>query len=829
MLFNSTGVVYKCLLLTFLFTVQVQKAAAQYTRVQGRIQNAQTKEALPFVNLVFKGTNIGTTSDVNGYYEMEIQRMADTILVSFLGYKAQRLPIQRNKQNTINILLQPETYTLKEIVIKPGENPAHRIMRNVISHKPQNNPSQIASYQYQVYNKIQFDLNNYDEKFAKRKLFTPFNFVFDYSDTTEEGKAYLPLMLTETFTNVFYTRNPERKQEYIKASRISGLKNNSASQFLGDMYQTINIYDNFLLIFDKSFISPVTDNFLRYYKFYLVDSVYIGTDRCYKLLLLPKRKQDLTFTGNLYIHDATWAVKQVSVSFNDNANINYIKSFDVMQKYEQIDGKYWMLKEEKSVGDFAPFEKANGMGFFGRKTTVYDDFKVNQPIDDTVFQKGRNVVVEDSAQERHNDYWHHVRPDTLNQQEKNIYVMVDSLVQVRRLVNIRYLTEMLITGYLHWKKFDIGQYFTFVSWNEIEGVRLKFGGVTSNDFSKRLELKGTLAYGTLDQRFKFKTGLRWFVSKSKLHRDLLSLSYKSDLEQLSLSANSLQLDNVLTSMMRRVALQNVTNVTELRGSFEHEWFPGFLNRVSFFNRDLVPLGNFQFKQAVNGQFRSLSSITTTEVGLLTRFAWGEKYLSGEFNRIPVASRYPVVQLDLSYALPGVMAADYSYFKTKLRVSDRFRLNPFGYLDVVVDAGKIWGKAPYLFLEIHQGSQTYALDPLAFNMMNIFEFTSDRYLYLFLDHHFDGYFLNKIPLIRKLKWREIITLKSVIGDMRTENISMLQYPGGRDPRLYRPYLESGFAIENIFKIVRVDALWRMTHLERPGARSLGFRISLVVKF
>jgi hypothetical protein len=802
---------------------------AQVTRVQGRIQDANTRESLPFVNIIFKGTTVGTTTDANGYYEMEIQRPADSIVVSFLGYKPQRQGIKRNRQNTLNILLQPESYTLKEVAIRPGENPAHRIMRNVIENKINNNPNRIQSYQYEVYNKIQFDLNNYDEKFTKRKLFVPFNFVFNYSDTTDDGKSYLPMMLTETFTDVYYTREPERKQEYVKASRISGLKNASASQFLGDMYQTINIYENFLLIFNKSFISPVTDNFLRYYKYYLIDSVYIGNDRCYKLLFLPKRKQDLTFAGNLYIHDSTWAVRQVSVSFNDNANINYIKSFDVMQQYERVDGKYWMLKEEKSLGDFAPFEKANGMGFFGRKTTVYQNFRINQDIADTLFVKGRNIVVADSAQEYDNRYWSGLRPDSLSKQEKDIYLMVDSLVQVRRLVNIRYLTQMLITGYLHWKKFDIGQYYTFVSWNEIEGTRLKFGGITSNDFSKRLELRGTLAYGTLDQRFKFKTGIRWFVSKDKLHRNLLSLNYKSDLEQLSLSANSLQLDNVMTSLLRRVALQNVTNVREFKASYEYEWFPGLLNRFTFFNRELEPRGSFKFLQEVNGNLRNLGKITTTEFGFLTRFAWGEKYLSGEFDRVPVGSRYPVVQLDLGYATQGILGADFNYFKTKLRISDRFRFNPFGYTDVVVDAGKIWGRAPYLFLEIHQGSQTYALDPLAFNMMNIFEFASDRYLYLFLDHHFEGYFLNKIPLIRKLKWREVITLKSVIGDMRQENISMISYPGGTDPRLYRPYLESGFAIENILKIVRVDALWRMTHLERPGARSAGLRISLVVRF
>ncbi|HOY49374.1 MAG TPA: DUF5686 family protein, partial [Flavobacteriales bacterium] len=270
------------------------QSSAQITRVKGTVKDASTKETMPFVNLLFKGTTIGTSTDINGVYELQAQRACDTLLVSFMGYKTQKIFIQRNKSNEINILLQPENITLREVVIRPGENPAHRIMREVIEHKKDNNPEKVKTYQYEVYNKIQFDLNNFKEDFTKKKLFKPFDFVFTYADTTEDGKPYLPIAFTETYAEVTYTSDPARKQENIKASQISGIKNASVSQFLGDMYQNVNIYDNFLLIFNKSFVSPVTDNFLRYYKYYLVDSVYIGNERCYKLLFLPKRKQDLT-------------------------------------------------------------------------------------------------------------------------------------------------------------------------------------------------------------------------------------------------------------------------------------------------------------------------------------------------------------------------------------------------------------------------------------------------------------------------------------------------------------------------------------------------------
>ena len=803
--------------------------AAQVTRVRGVISDKKTTEPLAFVNLMYKGTSIGTHSDINGNFDLSVHKSIDTLLISYLGYMPQKIKIQPNKTNDLRIQLESAETMLKVVEIKPGENPAHRIMREVVRNKERNNPAAVQSYQYRVYNKIQFDMNNYGDKLSKRKVLKPVDFVFNYADTTEDGKVYLPVAISENTSDVYYTSNPQRKQEVILGTQISGLKNASVSQFLGDMYQTINIYDNFLLIFNRSFVSPVTDNFLRYYKYYLIDSVYIDQHRCYKLLFLPKRKQDLTFTGDIYIDDKTWGVKQVNIRFNEQANVNYIKSFHVSQDYQHIEGRTWMLKKEQSMGDFSPFEKGDGVGFFGRKTTLYERFKINPDLPDSLFRAGDNITIAKGADELSLAAWDSLRLDTLNQNEKGIYAMVDSVIDLPLLVNTRYVVQMLATGYLRWDEFQMGQYYTFCSWNSIEGVRFKFGGITDNSFSKRLELRGWLAYGLADQRFKVKGGFRWFVNDDKTHRNLWSVNYKSDLEQLSLSANSLQLDNIMTSMFRRSALQYVTNVEELKTTYEYEHFPGFMHRITALNRKLTPLGDFTFIRDYNDAPVSIGNATTTEISLYTRFAWKEKYISGEFDRISAGSKAPVLQLDLTAGIPNIMGSEFSYYKVRLRIGDRIRFNPFGYTDYQLDLGKTWGNVPFPFLDVHQGSQTYALDQLAFNMMNIFEFASDRYASLFIDHHFEGYFLNKIPLLRKLKWREVFTLKSIIGDMSSSNLALMKYPGNLDPRIYRPYLESGVAVENILKVIRIDALWRMTHLERPSTKPFGLRMSLVFRF
>jgi hypothetical protein len=817
------------LLAVFIFFSFFIDAQSSLTRVKGVVKDASSLEPLSFVNVVFKGTTIGTTSDVNGKFELEIQKPIDTLALSLLGYKTQLLPLKQGKLNEFKIALVPANYELGEVTIRPSENPAHRIMREVIAHKELNNSSNIEYYEYEAYNKIQFDLNNFKEGFREKKLFRPFNFVFEHTDTTEDGKSFLPAAIAETMADVYYSKQAGKKQEVIKASQISGLKNKSVAQFLGDMYQNINVYENFLLIFNKSFVSPVTDNFLRYYKYYLVDSVYIEGDRCYKLLFLPKRKQDLTFTGHMYIHDTTWAIRQMNIRFNDNANMNYIKEFEVSQEYQRVDGIHWMLVKEKSFADLSPFEQSNNMGVFGRKTSIYSKFKINEPISTDVFERGNNVTVLDSADARNEAYWESQRPEKLSIKESYIYDMVDSLKKVKRFKNYRYTLQMLGTGYLHWKKFDLGQYYTFFSWNDIEGNRLKFGGVTSNEFSTRLELRGSVAYGMRDERFKYYMGFRYFLDKTKKKRGLLTMHYKSDLEQLSLSQSTLQLDNILTSMLRRTALRLVTNVNEYRVAVEYEWFPGFLNKLTFFNRNLVPLGSFSFERTGMQGLQSIDELSTTEIVLRTRISWDEKYLKGEFDRVSVGTRYPVITLDVGVGLPNIMGSTFNYQKARLSVYDRFRINPLGYTDYTLELGKIWGAAPYLFTEIHQGSQTYALDPRAFNMMGIFEFASDRFAYLFIDHHFEGFFLNKVPLMRRLKWRELLTFKSVIGDMSERNLAELNYPDGLDPRLRTPYLEAGVGVENILKILRVDFLWRTTHLDRPGAQRFGIRFSVAVRF
>jgi len=801
---------------------------AQLTKVSGKITDASSGEVLAFVNVVFKGTNIGSNSDLKGKFNIEISRPTDSIVVSLVGYKTQKIKINRFKIQTVNVRLEPSTYTFKEVEIKPTENPAHIIMRKVIANKAQNNPDFLQTSQYRVYNKIQIDINDYPSNLQESFWFKGAEFIFNHADTTEDGRPFIPIFMTETASEIYTSTDPSRKQEFITGSRISGIENPSVSQFLGDLFQNVNVYDNYLPVFGKSFVSPLNDNFLRFYRYYLVDSVMIDSDRCYKLLLLPKRKQDLTFTGTLYIDDQTWGLKKAEVRFNEEANINFVKSFEVTQSFTKPDGVHWYLESEKTIADVAPLQNNDNVGFFARKTSMYSAIKINIPLKDSVFNPKENVIVTEDALNQNTTFWDRQRGENLTAQEKSIYTMIDSLQKVKRLINIKNLGKMLATGYLPWKKIDIGQYYTFFSWNPVEGKRIKIGGETSARLSNRFQLRSSVAYGTFDQRFKTRNQFLFYLKKKNKHRNLLTITANSDVQQLSLSATALQLDNILTSLLRRdTVVRFLTNVREFKVQFEYDWFQGFSNKIAVSNRFYEALGIFAFERNGADGITIVNGVGASEIQINTRFAWKEKNLNGAFRRSRVKSRFPVIQSDIILGQANMpWAKDISglYIKTSFRITNSFNINPIGYTNYIVELGKYWGNVPYLFLEIHQGSQTYAFDKLSFNMMRLFEFTSDQYVYLFLDHHFEGYFFNKIPLIRKLKWREVLSMRSVMGSISNNNLALLNYPGGINPRIGNiPYIEGGFAIENIFKIVRIDALWRLTH-QKSGVNPFGLRVS-----
>lgn len=803
-------------------------------KIQGKAFDAHTKEPLSFINIYLSGTTLGTTTDIDGRYVLEIKSKVpgkDSIVASSVGYGKLKIKISSAAVQIINFELERSSVDIAEVTVMAGENPAEIILRNIIKNKLKNNKEKLSNYQYEVYNKMEIDIDNLNRQaIEKNKLFRPFAFILDNIDSSTEEKPFLPVFLTESLSDYYYRKNPKGTREIIKASRISGVKDPTISQFIGSMYQNINIYDNWIPILDKSFVSPVSDYGLTYYKYFLLDSADINGKWCYKINFKPRRKQENTFFGDFWVNDTSWAIKKISMQMTKDANINFIEKLSVFQEFMPTDGKeltdssgMWMLIKDKLIIDFVSAKKVIGipgknrdsslatMGLIGRKTTSYKNIAVNDSQIEKHFIQPEDIIVLDSADEKNEDYWNKVRHDTLSKNEKAVYAIVDTMKKIPIFKSYIKAITFIVSGYKSIGKIDFGPYFNILSKNSVEGWRLRLGITTNDKFSQRLLLKSFVAYGFDDQFWKYGAGIDYIASKKPWQKT--GVSYKNDFNLASEHLDELGQDNLLASFFRRKIRSKQVLIEEKKYYFERDWKLGWSNRFVIANRIISPAFDFKF----NIGDKIINSVNATEVSLNTRFAYREKYVQAGYDRINISGKFPVVQFQYVMGMKNILESDFEYHKLFFNLYDYIQVNPFGLFYYNLSGGKIFGKLPYLLLENHKGNEDFYYNKYAFNTMKYYEFVSDQYVSLTLTQYFGGLFLNKIPLMRKLKWRELVSARGVLGDMSSENKAVNSLVDIKVPSPI-PFVEAGGGIENIFKVFRIDALWRLTYLTNPDNHS-----------
>lgn len=791
-------------------------SVGQVTRVSGRVYDPLTNEPIAFASVLFMGTSTGKNTDIDGNFSIETMESVDSIRVSFIGYLPTTLHVQKHKVQVMNIALRANKFDLPEVVIKAGENPAIILLRKVIENKPKNDRSELKAFQYESYNKLEFDINNITNKFKKKRLFRPFQFVFDNIDSSSTNKTpYLPVFLTETVSDVYFRSDPTHRKEIIKASKISGVENETVSQYLGDLYSNINIYDNYIYLFQKGFVSPIAGLSQLYYKYSLMDSAFLGDRWCYKVTFHPRRKQELTFNGEMWIADTSFAIRKINMRIASDANINFIEDLALVHDYDYVNNEHWMLTKEVLVVNLAPTETKSKQttGFIGRKTTYYRKFLLNQPKDDSFF-KGSEVDLVEGAKKQNLSFWDSTRAESLTKNERAIYSMIDTIKTIPAYKRYADMVKIFATGYKAAGLVEIGPIFTFLSTNSVEGIRLRFGGQTSNKFSEWLVLDGYGAYGTKDERFKYGGTARYFISKKP--RVILGGAYKHDVEQLGKSPNAFADDNFFATIFRREQSNKLNDINQGRIYLENEWIEGFTNRLTLAHSEYIPLGNLDFTYYLNdAKTDSSNRIKNTELSFYMRFAYKERFVSGKVDRISLGTRYPVIHLQYSKGIKDVIYSSFEYDKLRLKVDDDLYLGNFGILSYSVEAAKIFQALPYPLLFIHPGNNSFVYDKAAFNLMDYYEFVSDEYISFKAEQHFGGIFLDRIPALRKLKWREVATFSAVSGRLSSKNRVLLSNPNVFYNLEKKPYAEFGVGIENIFKVLRIDNIWRLSYLDHPG--------------
>jgi hypothetical protein len=806
----------------FLFSSSV--FAQKTTTIYGSVTDVETQRALPFVNVVFKNSSVGTLTDSLGNFKLETRRNFDSLQVSLIGYRTQSLVVNRGVTEEIDIQLAPSSYQLSTVVVRPGENPAFKILRKVIANKPNNTPENLDHYEYEVYHRVQFDLNNFTEKIKKNLFLRPFDYMWENTDTTEDGVNYLPMLLTESSEEHFYRKQPRSKKELVKGRRtFKFFQAPKIMEFVQDMYVDPNIYENYVTILDRSFPSPINDFYKRNYNFLLDSGIHvINNYPCHHIFFKPKGKSDVAFTGDMYIDTSSYAVVQTDLEFSVEANINFVRNYWIRQNYSHIDNQQWFLTKSRVIGDFTVIENAKDMtGFFGKKTTEIGNIKLNQPREADYYAAIDPIVIQDSAYVRNEAFWNEARQDTFTTEQQNLVKMIDRMNHDPKWKALIGGLKLLSEGWFPFWQIDVGNVFTFYSWNQYEGSRVKLGFRTNAKFSDQVKLSGYLAYGIGDERFKG-GGEAAFIFPGKLRkRWVLGAAYRNDLFQQGRSQKTLPLDHVLTSLVRISGAEKRTMQESYSAYLERQWFTGLSTRVSVFRDRYSPLEQ-DFRIRTGSDTASVEHFTTGGLKFNLRFGFGEDELPATFDQVDRGfffRKYPMLSLEVAVGIKDFLGSEFNYQHYKLKVEHQLRANKAGYLNILAEGGIINGYLPYQLLHVPDGNPLVFNDDHGFNLMNYMEFVSDKYVSLQLEHHFNGLLFNLIPGVRKAKLRSLLIGKLYYGTLTADNrTGKYVLADGMNQTRY-PYAEVGFGIENILKISRIDFTWRITQLN--NSNTLGF--------
>lgn len=809
-------------------------AVAQSTRVRGRVTDSASGTPLQFVSVIFPGTTTGITTDEEGIYSLETRDTVTHVQASMIGFVPQTKSIAAHSFNQVDFALEGVGFDIGSVVITPGENPAHPILADVIRRKPFNDPERYDHYSCATYTKMELDLANIKPRFRSKRLQRNFGFVFDYVDTSAmTGQAYLPAMISETTAERYRNSRPEFTREVIRASRVSGVEDSFAiAQFTGNMHGDVNFYDNFIDIFNVRFASPLCDAGLTFYDYFLVDSLSAEGRKTYLIRFHPKRLTSPVLDGEMRIDSATYALRSASARIPKGVNVNWIKHMLLECDNRLIGDSVWFRSRDRVSAEFsiASGDSSKLTSFIGTREVIYTDVKIGEPIPEEVLRMDNNVVVDDAETVRRDEtFWEQVRPYQLSDKEKGIYAMVDSVQQVPLYRNIYTLINTVIVGYWNTKYLGIGPYYKLASFNRLEGFRMQLGARTTTAVSRRIRLAGYVAYGTRDEDVKGDGSIE-LAFNSRLTRKL-TLSGKHDVMQLGTGQNALTESNILSSILSR-GDQRLSMVNRGDAFYEHEWQHGVTNLLGMrlqriYGNRYVPL------QRSGGAH--VNSVADAAAHLSVRISKNESVYRMPFDKQYMGTVYPVLSLGVTVGIPSLLPGAWEYYRLDGNIRYKPELPPVGYSDITVQGGKIFGRIPYPLLKLHEGNGTYFYDPYAFSCMNFYEFASDAWVAVFFEHHFNGWLLGRIPLLKRLKWREVFVCKGVWGTLSKENDGSL--PGTRAPLLFpagmrsvsHPYVEMGFGVENIFRLLRVDFIWRLTRRDPvPGQDIEKFAVNLSLR-
>lgn len=800
----------KLKLIAFFFcTLGISNLSAQKV-LKGIIIDQHSGEKVPFASVYLKKSGIGKLADSSGSFIFHFQNWPkDTLEISFVGFKEYNFPLHPAiTTDTINLSVSLEAGKYNIGVVVTGRvNRGLQMWKRIVKHKPEHNRYRFQNFSYQLYNKLELDFKNVNkEKLSEIKLLKPFNFILKNIDTSG-GSSYLPVYLTETISNYYYQRSPDRRREEINAIKTLGVNNESVSKLLGGMDQNINFYNNFIPVFDKKFISPISDHGDEYYHYKVADTQYVAGRRFIHFFFSPRRKGENTFVGDCWVHDTTYAIQKMNLRLSEEANVNYVNKLSLVQEFQLINDSTWFLVKDKFIVDINPFGKSK-LSFIGRKTTTYQNIVVNDSSVSRVVAKNKmkeEVLLPQQAGKRTEEYWHQSRPEQLTSTEQSVYDMIDTLLMMPKFIRYTRGLDFVGTGYVNVGNYQLGPWQNWISGNSQEGLRLRLDLGTNSKFSDKYLFHGYVAYGFTDKRWKGEfDAMRLFKKDPRMY---LYASYVNDFDYGQNYYDEISSDNIFALAVRKnnVPIKFI-RLKEERLDFFKEWKPGISILLSSRSKEYTPIRNLP--DASFFTIKDGNIFNSFETSLRLRFAYLEKFVEKTFSRYSLGSPLPIVELKYTKGISGVLNSNYDYHKLSGGISDYTSIPPFGSLYLNAFGGKTFGVLPYMFLDVAPGNEIYYYNRYAFNMMNRYEFIHDRFAGFSIEHNFGNGLFKYFGPTRKLKFRQFWTAKGLWGSLSEEN-KQLNFVGNFPFQSLdgKTYLEIGTGVDNILKVLRIDFIWR----------------------
>ena len=821
--------------------------------------------AIPYASAMYKGHHIATASDMNGAFTIE-RHEGWTLTISSVGFRSQTIKIDASTPSHLKIVLKEDSKSLNEVIVKSKrarysrkDNPAVALMRRVIAAKSKTHLDNHDYYQFNKYQKITLSMNDLQPKDLETGMFKKSSWLLDQIETSPyNNKLILPLSVDETVTQHVYRKNPKTEREIVMGQKTEGINKviqtgEIINTLLKDIFTDVDIYDDYVRLLQYPFTSPIGKTAISFYRYYIQDTVYVDRDLCYHINFIPNNQQDFGFRGDLYVlADSTLHVKKCTMTIPARSDVNFVENMKIEQEYTRLQDGDWVLTKDDMFAELKLNKLFNKLLVV--RTTRLSDYAFDE-LPNKLFKGKAKVRHEADAMIRDEAFWEQYRTVDLTRGETSMNSFIHKMQQSKGYKWVIFGVRAFLENYVETgstntpSKFDIGPVTTMVSSNFVDGLRFRLSGRTTANLNKHWFWSGYYAYGSKSHKHYYSSEVTYSLNKKKnlpFEFPQRNITFETSYDIMSPSDKFLRhnKDNIFMAF-RTQKVQQMYFYNRQKLSFDYETDWGFSFNTSLKAESNEPTGDLVFKrmpassQILTDPF--VDKIRTTELAVGIRYNPGQTYMNTKQRRWPVNLDSPEFKLSHTMGLSNVLGGQYQFNRTELGVYKRFWMGSWGYVDTHLNGGIEWNKVPFPLLIMPPVNLSFFEHENTFSMMKNMEFLNDRYAFWSVAWDLNGKILNRLPLVKHLKWREYVAFKGMWGTLTDKNNPRLLTQNATDELLFElpsttqlmdkkvPYMELVVGVHNIFKFFAIDYVHRFNYNDVPGTKKNGIRFGFNMSF